>query len=307
MQLKVCIKKNNIISVIGIKEFNPITYQASKWVREEINNLKTFDVPQTTNGINIVTESKSMIGSLTQNAIGFFHNNANSPYYNAQFVGIYSTAFNCGHGLSITPNNFMKICALFTARKTIKSNWINQKDEYSSPNMNLPDYKQWNNDAIVYSLFNNSSNQSSLRNINYKGKIYQIKNEFFFVSIDEMKNVADKHDFRDMLVDIRENGEDRFVYKLLQNIKLSYDARDVLKTAQDLICNTMIERISLHRGHPEYNLQAWDAGYLQLKQVWKDKALPNGRVDGFEEFREKYKMLEDRLRDGVYEFGFLNH
>lgn len=305
MKLKVCKVINKKIEVIGNKYFSPVKYQASKWIREEVKNLKTFDNPQTTDGIKIVDNVKSMRGSLTQNNIGYFHNNANSPYYNAQFVGLYSTAFNGGNGVSIIDNNFMKVCALFTARKTIQNTWINHYDEYSAPNTNHPDYQRWNNDAIVYSLFNSKSNQSSLRNVQYKGKIYQIKNEFFFMSNKEMLNLANEYDFRDMITDIRGDGEDRYVYKLLQNIKLSYDAREVLKSAKQLVINTMEQRKSLHRSHPEYNLQSWDAGYRQLKLVWKDKALPNGQVDGFEKFRDMYKMLEDRLRDGVYEFEFL--
>lgn len=305
MRLKICKVINKKIEVVGNKEFSPIKHQASKWVREEVNNLKTFDAPQTTDGIKIVDNVKSMRGTLIPDNIGYFHNNANSPYYNAQFVGLYSTAFNGGNGLSITNKNFMKACALFTARKTIKSDWINQKDEYSAPNTNHTDYRQWNNDAIIYSLFNNSSNQTSLRNVQYKGKLYQIKNKFFFMSNKEMLDLANRHDLRDMISDICGDDDDRYVYKLLQNIKLSYDAREVLKSAKQLVINTMEQRKSLHHSHPEYNLQSWDAGYRQLKLVWKDKALPNGQVDGFERFREMYKMLEDRLRDGVYEFGFL--
>jgi hypothetical protein len=307
MLLKVCQKtKNGFIEVVGNKEFIPVKYQASKWMREEIKGLKTSDAPQTTNGMIIVDETTSLCGSLVQNAIGYFHNNANSPYYNAQFVGLYSTAFNCGHGLSITTENFMKACALFTARKTIQNTWINHYDEYSAPNVNHIDYQQWNNDAIVYSLFNNSSNQSSLRNVIYKEKQYQIKNEFFFMSNKEMYDLANEYDFRDMVADAKGDVEDRYVYKLLKDIKLSYDAREILKLAQQLVIDTMEYRKSFHRGHPEYNLQTWDAGYRQLKLMWKDDVIPSEHVKKFSNFRDLYKLFEDRLREGVYEFKFLN-
>jgi len=36
-------------------------------------------------------------------------------------------------GFYFIPTNFRKVVALFTARKTIKTNWINSKDEYLQP------------------------------------------------------------------------------------------------------------------------------------------------------------------------------
>jgi len=300
MQLKVCENDDGKIKVIGVKEFKPVTYQASKWVREEVSKLKTFDVSQTTNGIDIVDNAKSMCGSLTSNAIGYFHNNANSPYYNAQFVGLYSTAFSCGHGLSITPENFKKVCALFTARKTIKSTWINQKDEYSAPNTGHVDYKQWNNDAIIYSLFHSSSRQSSLRDVHYKEKIYQIKNEFFFMSKDEMKGLADKISYTELYNDVKFEQSERCVYTLLMWMSLSDDARHVLESARSLVRETMLQRADYNQEHPELQLNSWDAGYVQLKGLWKEV-----RPEKFKKFREDYLMFEKRMREGVYKFGFL--
>ena len=135
MQLKVYEKNGEIIYYSGLKEIKPIVSQASKWVRLDIKSMKTIDAPQTTTGIKIVDNGKTMCGSLTHNAMGFFNNGGNSPCHNSDMVALFSTAYMNGHGLSIIPENFMKVCALFTARKTINSTWVNQKDEYSSPNI----------------------------------------------------------------------------------------------------------------------------------------------------------------------------
>ena len=48
------------------------------------------------------------------------------------------------------------------------------------------------------------------------------------------------------------------------------------------------------------HLNSWDAGYAQLKLVWKEYF-----PDEFKEFRQLYKNLEDRMRPLVYELGFL--
>lgn len=299
MQLKVCIVVDGQIKVIGVKEFIPVSIQASKWVREEVCKFKTIDRPQTTNGITIVDSATSMCGSSILNALGYFHNNANSPYYNAQFIGLYSTAFSCGHGLSVIPENFMKVCALFTARKSIKGTWLNQKDEYSAPNVDHVDYEQWNYDAIIYSLFNNSSNQSALRDVIYKGSKYDINNEFFFIDIDKMRELANDYNFIMMYRDT-DNEKNRYVYDLLKNINLSNDALDVLNMAKNLWELSMKKREEYHNIYPELNLQCWDAGWVQVKKLLKEY-YPNE----LNKFRELYNVFDKRMREGVYKFRFL--
>jgi hypothetical protein len=48
------------------------------------------------------------------------------------------------------------------------------------------------------------------------------------------------------------------------------------------------------------HLNSWDAGYAQLKLVWKEYF-----SEDFKEFRQLYKNMEDRMRPLVYELGFL--
>ncbi len=53
-------------------------------------------------------------------------------------------------------------------------------------------------------------------------------------------------------------------------------------------------------GNDENHLNSWDAGYAQLKLVWKEYF-----QEEFKEFRQLYKAFEDRMRPLVYELGFL--
>jgi hypothetical protein len=48
------------------------------------------------------------------------------------------------------------------------------------------------------------------------------------------------------------------------------------------------------------HLNSWDAGYAQLKLLWKEYY-----PEQFKEFRDKYKVLEEKMRPMVYELGFL--
>jgi len=96
---------------------------------------------------------------------------------------------------------------------------------------------------------------------------------------------------------------DRHVYKLLfgpENIyeKLSPDAKAVLDKATELVELSMEMRQVM--ANDENHLNSWDAGYAQLKLVWKEYF-----PEQFKEFRQLYKNMEDRMRPLVYELGFL--
>jgi hypothetical protein len=300
MQLKICENNDNTINIIGKKDFKPVINQASKWVREETRLIKALDFPQTTDGLKVISKAKTMSGSLIPNALGYLLLKSNNPYENAKSVGLFTMAYINGHGLSVTQENIRKCCSLFVARKSIKSNWINQKDEYSAPNTEHQDYNLWNNDAVIYSLFHASSRQSSLRNVIYKEKIYQIKNEFFFMSKEEIKKLADICNNVDIYNDVNFEQNERYVYLLLKEMQLSEDAKNILKSARDLVSKTMPMRETYSREHPELNLNSWDAGYLQQNGLWKECA-----NDKFEQFRKDYLNFDKRMMEGVYKFGFL--
>ena len=96
-------------------------------------------------------------------------------------------------------------------------------------------------------------------------------------------------------------SEDRFVYKKLQSLKLSEEAQLVLDKACKLVKDSMFYRELWDDENPEYQTtKAWDAGYYQLKGIWK-QYFP----DEFKEFKELYKKLADKMRPMVYELGFL--
>lgn len=272
----------------------------SDWVREEVKKLKTFDAPQMTNSINIKQSGR---GKSTELHLGYFGSNANSIYDNPSYVFLLSECSSRANGLSIIKENFHKVVSLFTARKSITPNWINCKDEYLPPNEQHPEYEQFTHDSIVYSLFNNSSHQSSLRQVDYKDKKWDIKNEFFWMSKNEIQELANNNSYDELYKDARTSDE-RFVYKKLfeEGIynKLSPDAKEVLDMATDLVKRSFEMRKLISENHSEYHLDSWDAGYAQLKLVWKDYF-----KDEFKTFRDKYKELEDRMRPLVYELGFL--
>jgi len=273
---------------------------ASEWVREEVKERRSvLDYPKLSSALEVKQKGYS---KLCEGAFGYFYNNGNNVYYNGTNVGLFTSCFSGKSGLSIIPENYLKVVSLFSARKLITSDWITQKDEYFMPYTNHESYQMFNLDAIIYSIFNVSSNQSSLRQITYKDQLWDIKNQFFWMSKEEMVNLANNNNYTELYNDARTDS-DRYVYNLLfgkQRIydQLSDEAKDVLD------CGTNLVRLSfgMRRNFADdtNHLNSWDAGYAQLKLLWKEYY-----PEQFKEFRDKYKVLEEKMRPMVYELGFL--
>lgn len=273
---------------------------ATNFCKIPLKKIKTIDTLQLKNPI---TPGFSNVVRVVPNMLFYIDIKANNIESNSVNVSLFSTARSNRGGFSVIKENFHKVVSLFTARKSITPTWINCKDEYLAPNEEHELYEQFTHDSIVYSLFNNSSQQSSLRQITYKEKLWDIKNEFFWLSKNDIQQLAEENHYDELYKDSRTSDE-RFVYKKLfeEGIydKLSPDAKEVLDIATNLLKKSIGMRKIVSEEHPEYHLDSWDAGYAQLKLVWKEYY-----KDDFKVFRDKYKALEDRMRPLVYELGFL--
>ena len=278
--------------------------KANDWVKEPIKSLKekkTF--PCLTSGLKLDTlgrdrnELSMMLGSLTLKGNNVKENSTGVLWLTSTYAnGHCACACACAE-------NFTRCTALFTARKLIEGNWINDKDEYLAPNEDHPEYKRFEADATVYSLFHNSSNQTSMRKITYKGKTYDIPNEFFWMSKDTMMDLANEHHDDFMFNDARTSKE-RYVFNLLQKPEiqqhLSDTAKQLLSMATEMTVKSMKYRTLFESDHPDYHIHTWDAGYYQLKNLWKEY-LP----EDFKRFRDLFKQFGNELRPLVYSLGFL--
>lgn len=301
-KLKVC-KSDDFGSIIYMfdKEMYNLDCSESlkiEKIKYDISDFISFKGPLS---INVKNKNKTY----KTDSIGTIIHDSSSVKYNTQGVSIFSTNGELGNLRKdyITKNNILEVSTLFTARKSIKPDWINQKDEYIAPNESHSLWQQFQYDSLVYSLFNTSSNQSSLRQIKYKEKLWDIKNEFFWMSKSEIMELAENKFFDDVYRDARSSDE-RYVYTLLHKEglyeKLSPDAKEVLDMATQLVKKTFDMREILHNEHPEYHLNTWDAGWYQIKLILKQFY-----TDDLKVFTTKYKEFEDRMRPLVYELGFL--
>ena len=267
------------------------------WVKEKPRKEEEF--PNFKSAFNIGEKTRKF----DSDSFGYLVTNGNSVEKNASNCYVISGPPNNNKaGTVIYENNFFKSISVIASSVLINGDWTNAKDEYLVPNENHENFEMFIYDSIVLSIFSNVFGKTSLRQVEYKDKLWDIKNEFFWMSKDRMKELADENGYDNLYNDAR-TASDRHVYNLLfgeERIydKLSDDAKDVLDKATELVEQSMELRQVMANDHN--HLDSWDAGYAQLKLVWKEYF-----PEEFKEFRDLYKTMEDRMRPLVYELGFL--
>ena len=289
------------IQVVGEKDIyntdnrNPL----NKWIKAN-NEGEKVEAVYLSNPIKIRDEEK-LVAYLSKDALGGFVNSGNNVYRNTQSCYLICGSISTSTGAIsyITKENFERVCCGFASRKLIESDWFNADDEYLAPNTESEKWQEFVNDSVVFSLFNSHSQQSSLRQVEYKGRNWDIKNEFFFMSRNDIMSLANENNFDFTWNDANVSNE-RYVYEKLQGIELSAEAKAVLDKAIELTRKSFGYRELFNEEHPEYQIMNWDASYYQLKAMWKEY-LPNE----YKEFTELFKKLADKMRPMVYELGFL--
>ena len=288
------------VSPIGQKNIYNLDNEesAKDWIKEPLYNLQLEKRPPLSTGIKVKV-GKNSNTKIDINAIGCYLNVGNDVHNSAVFVSLFTSCDNSNaNGLSVTLKNFDRVCAMFAARKLIPDYWYNNKDQYLKPIENEC-FVNFTNDAIVFSLFHIHSNQSSLREVAFEDKLWDIKNEFFYMSKNEIIELADKEGY-DFTYTDAQSSQERFVYKKLQDISLSDEAQDVLDYAIKLTKDSFKYRKEWNERHPEYQIMNWDCGWYQLKFMLKEYMPEEMKI-----FSEKFKRLADKMRPMVYELGFL--
>lgn len=274
---------------------------ATVWAKEEIKKLKTFDEPNLSSGIKVRPSNSDTRGTNFIGNIGYFLNAGNNVDKNVQSVALFTSAYGNGHGHGINADNFEHVVTLFSARRLVSCNWQNWADEYIAPNTEHEKWSEFVADSVVYSLFESKSNQSSLRNVEYKGKQWNIKNEFFWMPTAKMQELANNNRYDEMYQDAQ-GVDDRFVCKWLNEHKteISPEAQAVLDYATTLVEQSMKYRNIFNEDNENYQIMNFDCGWYQIKGMLKEY-MPNE----LKQFNDLYKKLAEKMRPLVYDVGFL--
>jgi len=274
---------------------------AKDWIKEPIQHIREdkIQMPTLSSGITIKKNSTSKT-VIFKSALGCFLNMANDVYCSTQKVALFSSCDNSNsNGISIMKENFERICAVFAARRLTENTWINHIDQYMIPDSTHNDYNEYINDSIIFSLFESKSQQSSLREVYFDDKLWNIKNEFFYMSKKEIIELADMYGY-DFTYRDAKTAKERFLFEKLKSTSLSNEARDVLDHAITLTRNSFVYRKEWNEYNPEYQIMNWDCGWYQIKALVKNFMPSDMKI-----FSEKFKRLSSKMRPMIKELGFL--
>lgn len=264
--------------------------------------------PRTSGGVGL-SSSQSMTGTYRSGSFGLIQFNSPNVQHSDKYLSLNGSMIGLGNtGRCITPDNFERACTMFSAVKSTRpdASWVNDKDVFRRPSdefQSSDDWREFVHDCVVLALFHRASYQTSLRGFEYNGELYDVANEWFYMSRDEIVELAEKHHLNGVVYDAR-SSDDRLVYKYLLGKHLSDEARALLEAGRRLTRQTFARREMVHIEHPEWHLMTWDAGYYQVYKITTQYSDEFGGV--MSELSDARGRLETKIREQVYRDGILN-
>lgn len=290
----------------NVKKGNTI----SDWVKNIKMERDNIYSPNTSDGFSPSTQKPV---KMTRNYLGYLHNSSNNVQHSDRYQGMFSMAFSRNRGVPITKENFIRSSITFSIRRSVyddiaknKLLWVRDKDVFTTPSEDLltPEFIA---DCVVFSLFDSQSNQTSLRDYEYKGKSYTVVNEFFPYSVDAIEKLAEDNHNADIQSDVI-GQSNRFVYQWLEDHKddISTEAQDLLDEAWSLIEDSFPYREKFFTENPRYQVNTWDAGWLQVRRmIFGRDRITDDFLDRKEHFDKVLDTLGDKIAQAAYKDGVI--
>jgi hypothetical protein len=211
-----------------------------------------------------------------------------NDFQNANYVNINHKKYLKGVGnakgitkFNITKNNIMQSCIYYSVRHVITPQWYNDRDQFLFPDSAWEKDKEFQNDCLIFTLFNN--------NIQSKHGI----NHWIPFTAEE--------------VDAKDNLKSNFMSEYIKGKKFSKEAKAVLKSGKEL-WKYYHSKISGHRNAPT------DASFYDIREFFqgrsesgtmKQKSTDETYNSLIKTLRQNLSVLAEKIKPKVYEYGFL--
>lgn len=284
---------------IGEKTFvNPIGKMTmDKWIDEPITkeSIKTLSIGS--DGIQVYSSKAKTRSSIVDGAFGSIVSFGNMAQNG--FAAIRSGAMWSGNDHSTTNENFERASIAYCCRNLIKKNWIIDRDNYFAPTPEIESsiqFKSWARDCVIYSCF---SYQTSIEG-EVDGEHYDFKNHYCTFKKSEILAI------RGTKLMMNESEEVPYVVANGYTTNMSKEAEDVINKYRNLLIALEPFRKEFMKNHNSLMLERWDAGICQYRGNKKHGFFAkNYAPNEYEAFITSYKNLGDKIRPGIYNFGFL--
>lgn len=281
---------NKDMKEIGEKTFiNTNNYKLlTDWVtRIEPNNVDTVPLK---NAIVPATAKGDLRGKKwAKDALAWLNCAGNDLQNASTKTMLFSSGYGSARGFFVTATNLWQSAVVFSVRRLIKKTWINDRDQFLQPTVNLPD--EFINDCLLWMLFNGSNLTASTDGLEWNDKIWSIVNHFIPYTEDE--------------VNAPERFESNFMVDYLSDKKLSIEAQAVWDAGRDL-WKAYFTQTDPHNIREDYKLNRADVGWYQIRNALKARNKEGHAPEtDFTDFEVAYAQLSDKLRPLVFEYGFL--
>jgi hypothetical protein len=278
---------------IGTKTISVVTGKSllNGWFERPANEVSA---PALGSALNI-SKARVYMEKLARGAIGSLCAACNDVQHVAQRTVIASSCYFDAGSFSIIPTIFERAMVVFSVRKLILPIWINNRDQFRQPNRELPE--DLISDCAVWNLFHGSNQTSSLKDVEYKGKTYQIRNQFFPYLLSELREWDTPHDLSGQI----RTAQDTFVANWLKGRTLSVEAQALLDAGRKVYQVFYKEWKNLNLR--KFKIDYWDVGWYQIRNAMLDAKI--GLVE-LNALKEAHTKLALKLRPKVYEYGFLD-
>ena len=257
-------------------------------------------------GHSIMPMFSSALSQQTQNkdqrdhiAQGFLFSVASKgdDFQNQNSVFILSAPYANAGAFSVTKENFEKAMVLHAVKKLPKATWTNDRDAFYAPTKELP--QEFVDDCVIWSALSDSNNAVALRNVPYKGKVYQIVNNLYPFLLKEIRAWTCANG--DIAAQMTTANEDRFLAAWLNGRTLSAEAMGVMSAAKELY--QMFYEELMNTRWMQFKIETWDVGIYQVRSALKDAGLA---IDKLAALKSAHDVLRTKLLPQVYSLGFLN-
>jgi len=275
---------------IGEKKFYniPNEYFLSEWFKRPRSNNE--DAIPLKNGVTPASVTKDLRGSKwSDGAIGSMLSNSNMLQNASTLTALFSSGFGSAGAFFVNPDNLWKASIVFSVRRLIKPTWLNDRDQFLQPTEPLTD--EFQNDCLVWMLFNGSNLTASANDLEWNGKKWSIVNHFI--------------PFTETEVGAPDRFESDFMVRYMADKIFSEEAKAVLAAGKTL-WQAYFAHTDVRAVRDELKLNRADVGWYQIR-----KALEARNKSGdyppvnFSPFKECYEALTVKLQPQVYELGFL--
>lgn len=272
---------------VGKKVVEPPKNPLNKWVKRPDRTEVSAPLK---NSVDMYPNP--LVDRVAKSSIGYMCVTGND-IQQANVTFALSSVYGNGAGFSITPTIFDETMIVWAVRKLVEPSWANDRDQFSEPSAPLD--PSFITDCLIHNLFHSSNQTSSLKDLEYKGKLWDVRNSFFPYPVDEVKGWA-----ANLLSPQLKQAKDTFVAEWLKGRVLSAESSAVLDAGRKVYQAFWREVPNLNLA--KWKIAYWDVGWYQVRMSLKEKGLASKELD---ELKAAHKLLVAKLRPMVYSLGFL--